>query len=392
VSILEFTASPRKHILPVALIALGTVAAIYGVYSAPERTWPNLLLNGFNLTSLALSAAFFLAVQRVTGARWSASLRRIPEAYMLALPVAAFLMLLLFFGRHTIFPWSRPGFFTQETAIGGKLQYLHPPFAFIRMAATLFLWIFFAWLFRKTSLEQDRKPQMSLELHQRLNRYAIAFVLVFAFTLTFGAFDWLISLDPNWFSTIFAIYVFAGTFVQGIAAVTLAAVLLKERGHLQEHVSEHQLRDLGTMLFAFTIFWAYIWVCQYLLIWYGNLPDEITHYIKRTNGPWLVLFFINLIANWIIPFFVLLPVRSKCSTRVLKWISILLLCGHWLDLYLLIMPEMWRAPKFGFIEITVVTAYIALLYLLFMRNLAKAPLIPVNDPILAAEKLYPAHP
>jgi hypothetical protein len=312
-------------------------------------------------------------------------------------------LLALFFGLRWLYPWSRPGAFAHVPEIAGKVRYLQTPWVFVRTSVALLLWIVFAWLFRRTSLDQDRNPRTSLVYHYRLNRYAAAFVVVFAFSFTLGAYDWIISLDPSWFSTMFGIYVFAGTFVAGIAAVTLAAVVLRERGFLSHVVGDRHLRDLGKMLFAFSTFWAYIWTCQYLLIWYGNIPEEVTHYVKRTNGPWLWLFGLNFVVNWVIPFAVLLPARAKRNPMALKIVCVLLLCGHWLDLYILIMPSVgnglgnavgngvWSRPMIGFPEIAIAAGYSSLLYLLFIRGLEAAPLVPLSDPVLAAESRAPIH-
>lgn len=383
----SFHVSSGNKRLAMFLVVLGAAVAIYGVIAAPERTWPNLLLDGFYIASAGISAVFFLAVTRAAGARWSASLRRVPEALSGILPIAAVLLALVVFGRNTLFPWVRPDYFAGAAPNAGNAHYLNPPWVFARMAFTLAAWILFAWLFRWTSLLQDRNGKSSLALHYRLNRYSIIFLLVFALTFTLGAFDWLLSLDPQWSSTMFAFYTFAGTFVQGIAAVTLAVVILRQRGTLT-HVSEHQLHDLGKMLFAFTIFWAYIWTCQYLLIWYGNIPDEVTHYGKRTNGPWLYLFALNLMMNWVVPFLTLISIRAKRTPKLLKIVCVVLLLGHWLDLYLLIMPSVWQTPHFGLIEIPIATGYVALLYLVFVRTLQKAPLVPLHDPILAYEQVH----
>ena len=380
----------RVRSLAVLLLVVGTIAAAYSLTAAPARAWPNLLLNSFYIASAGVAAMFFLATQRAAGARWSASLRRVPEAFLPILPVAGVLMLAVFFGRHVLYSWSNPGAFTFEPAIAGKLRYLQPSWVFTRMVIVVVAWMVFAWLFRRTSIRQDAHPELGLVLHEKLTRYAVAFIPVFALTLTLAAFDWLISADPRWFSTMYAVYVFAGTFVQGIAAIALAVVLLKERGPMRDAVSDHQLHDLGKLLFAFSTFWAYIWTCQYLLIWYGNIPEEVSHYLARTTGPWIYLFALNLVVNWVIPFLVLLSVRAKCTGKTLKAIAALLLCGHWLDLYLLIMPSVGKSPQFGFTELAFAGGSVALLFLVFVRTLNKAPLVPLNDPILAFERAHGA--
>ena len=360
----------------------------------PERLWPNLLLDGFYALSLCVGAMFFLATQRATSARWSAGLRRIPEAFMCAIPVFALLMIPLILSegaRMTLFPWSRPGAFAHASAIDGKAHYLRTPFVLARVAVVFAIWAVFAWAFRRASLAQDKAPAAALPGHQRLDRLGAAFIVAFALTITLAAWDWLGSLDPSWSSTMFAVYIFAGTFLQGIASVTLATVLLMRRQPLRAVVAEQQLHDLGKMLFAFSIFWAYIWTCQYLLIWYGNIPEEIGHYVTRTNGGWLPLFVANVLVNWVVPFVGLLSARAKQDPRRLAAVAVVVLLGRWLDLYLVIMPSVWGAPQFGLVEPLLAVGYGALVVLLFRFHLARAPLVPPHDPVLAADAAASPH-
>jgi len=352
-----------------------------------ERLWPNLLLDAFYLVGLGLSAMFFIATQRATSARWSAGLRRVPEALMCTLPATAMLLIpIIAIGsaRHTLFPWSRPGAFAHDSVIAGKVQYLHGPFVAARIAVVLAVWVLFVAAFRRASLAQDRSADGGLRDHRRLDRLGAGFIVVFALTITLAAYDWLAALDPGWSSTMFAVYIFAGTFAQGIAAITLATTRVMRREPLTRQVGGDQLHDLGKLLFAFSIFWAYIWVCQYLLIWYGNIPEEVTHYVTRTRGRWLPLFVLNVVINWVVPFVGLLSAAAKRNPRRLALVASIVLVGHWLDLYLVIMPAVWREPHLGVTELALAAPHAALLIALFRHQLARAPLVPVHEPMLPA--------
>jgi hypothetical protein len=374
-------ALPRRRLaLLWAAVALGAVALAALAGDRP-RLWTDLLVDGVYVLSLALAGALFLALQYLTRAGWWVVIRRLPEAMMAALPVAGLLVLSVCLDLPALYPWARPAQVAHDPLLAARSRYLAPaPFA-ARMAAILALWTLFALLLRRASLAQDRAPDFVH--HRRLVRLSAGFVLVFAVTFSLASFEWLMSLDPHWYSTIFAVYGFAGLLLAGHAAITLAAVLLARRGPLAEALNASHLHDLGKLLFAFSTFWAYIWVSQFLLIWYGNIPEEAEFYAVRLSGGFRFLFFLVLALEWAVPFAVLLPRAAKRSPRVLMGVSASILLGRWLDLYLQVAPPVLARPRLGASEVLLAAGYAALFLLAAGRALGRAPLLAPHDPLLA---------
>jgi hypothetical protein len=387
--------TPLMRQVPIALSAVGVIAFAVGLVLAPERTWLNLLIDGFFVLALGVSGIFFITTQRLATSKWWAPIRRIPEAFSLLMPAAAVLMIALAFGFHKLYPWldpSSPEMVDEHPLIqAGRFTYLTPTFVYARMIVIVALWTFFALRMRKISLDGDASREAGLSTHRRLYRYSAGFAPLFALTFAAAAYDWLISLEPKWFSTMFSVYVFAGAFVEGIAAVALTTVTLKRKqllGPDGKLVDNHVVQTLGTMMLAFSTFWGYIWVCQYLLIWYGNIPDEATWYLQRSTGGWLPLLLASFAVSWIIPFFTLLPIGSKRSLKVMTVISILILLGRWLDLYIIVMPSKWTSPQFGPLEIGMAAGALGLIWLVVLRGLSRAPLIPPHEPVIAARRRH----
>jgi hypothetical protein len=366
-----------------ALVMAGAAAVGVGLRSEPSRVWTDLLVTGFYFLALALAGLVFLAIQYLAGAGWWTAVRRIPEALMTLVPLAALPMLAVWLGRRALYPWTRPEVMAAEPAVAAKAAYLNEPFFLIRMVLFLGVWSLFAVLLRRASLAQDTQDgRPALDHHRRMVRLSALFIVVFAVTFSLASFDWLMSLDPLWTSTLFAVYIFAGLFLEGIAAVALIVVRLRREGPLAGIVNGSHLHDLGKFLFAFSIFWAYIWVCQYLLIWYGNISEEIPYYVIRTRGAWLPLFVLTPVLNWLLPFLVLLSRAAKRNPRVLAGAAAVILAGRWLDLYMIVAPAVLPAPRLGPLELLITAGYAGLFFLAGTRILGRAPLLARNDPFL----------
>ncbi|HJU82709.1 MAG TPA: hypothetical protein VJ600_00720 [Holophagaceae bacterium] len=304
-----------------ALAALALGALLLFTAGGGPRFWGNLLIAGVNLTQVGLGGLFIVAVTRLTQARWSDPILAAPHAMPRVLPYALVVMLALWGGATILWPWARPDALADHL-LALRAAWLNRPFFFLRIGIYFALWYTLG----------------RLMLSRRLP--AGPFVAIFALTFSLASFDWIMSLEPSWYSTIFAIYGFAGMFLQAIALMAISAVALRRFGLLPEGVAKAPNHDLGKLIFAFSAFWAYIWLSQFLLIWYANIPEEVMPIKTLLQGGWGPLFFLNVALNFVLPFHLMMNRRLKDDDRYLLAAALVVLAGHWLDLHLLVFPPL----------------------------------------------------
>ena len=316
-----------RNLAVAALVGLAGVAAT-GPIAGWGRFWVNWILWFLFVLTIGLGSMFIVALEHLVGARWSVPLRRIPERLSSLTLLMAPAVLLALLSLRSLYPWSQPESLN-DPVVAGKSGWLNIPFFAARALICVGLWLLSYGVFVAGSYRQDddRDPRFNV----RARRFAPVFMILFAVTITVVAFDWISSLEPKWYSDIFGVYVFAGTFLAGLAATTLLLLYLRAHGRLPGIGPDH-LYNLGGFLFAFTVFWSYIGFAQYLLMWYANLPEEVFWYRERLQGPWLPLVLGLALFHFFVPFFVLVPRDAKSDPGRLKWVAALVLCSHWLDL------------------------------------------------------------
>lgn len=343
-----------------------------------ERFWSNWLLWFLFLAGTGLGCLFLVALEHLVGARWSVPVRRTAERLSGLILLAAPVGLIALFSLPHLYPWTRPEA-AANPFIAGKAAWLNIPFFAARSAACIGLWVLFQRLFAGASLRQDESKDPWITV--RLRRLAPAFMIVFALTVTLAAFDWLSSLEPEWYSDIFGVYIFAGFFTAGLAAISLGVTLLKRSGRLPDIKFDH-VYNLGALLFAFTVFWSYIGFAQYMLMWYANLPEEVFWYTRRLGGGWQAVTLLLAALHFFIPFFALIPRDAKGDLKRLARVSVIVLCAHFLDLYWLIFPVISERPLFSWPELLFAAVFITGGLAWAGRSMSKGKDMPVGDPFI----------
>lgn len=379
------------------LMAIGLVSIGMGFAMHHEQTWANIMHNNFYFMGIALGGLFFYAVQYAAEVGWSVYILRIPQAMSQYLWIPGIIMLLIFFAAgHHIWHWTDSNLYVEKLANGqpnpdfdeilnGKSGYLNVPFFLIRMVLYFVIWYGFARMLRKHALAEDLTG--AEEHYVRSRKLSIIFLVLFAVTSSMSAWDFVMSIDSHWFSTLFGWYTFAGIFVSAISVMSLIIVYLRSQGYLQ-HLNDSHLHDVGKFMFAFSIFWTYLWFAQFMLIWYANLPEEVTYFMERQEH-YKTLFMANFFINFILPFIVLMTRDAKRKLGLVATLGIVVFLGHWLDTFMMIIPgTMHAAGTIGPYEIGTMLGFAGLFIFVVFSSMEKASLLPKNHPMLGESEHF----
>jgi hypothetical protein len=382
-------AGTAKIVSLVAIVA-GVATIAYGLMTGETtRTFANLLLMGYYFACVCAAGAFFIALQMVTQSGWSAGIVRIPQAMASTLPIAAVFLLIVAAGgiyTHTLYHhWTDPELYNPDSAkydalVAGKQAFLNIPGFFIRQVLFMGSYAIFGFIIAKLSYNEDLAG--GLTSYKKSFKLSAIFLVIFGFTTPIWSFDTIMSLEAHWFSTMFGWYNFAAMWVSGISAIVVILIMLKKAGYMS-WVNENHLHDLGKLMFGFSIFWTYVWFAQFMLIWYSNIPEETVYFYKRWEPEYKPWFWLSIIINFLAPLLLLVDRDAKRKQNVMLFVAILLLCGHWLDYYIMIMPGTVESERgFGIIEIGTAVGFFGLFAFFVLSKLSKHALAPKNHPFL----------
>ena len=359
------------------------------LHQLQNKPWAALYVAAFFFFMISLGVLAFYAIQRAAQAGWSPALYRVMEGitgYLLPGALIVFVILALSgFHMNHLFIWMDPEVVAHDKLIASKTGFLNVPFFLARALFYIAGWSTYRYFSRKFSLAQDQAKDISN--HKKNFRISAGFLVFYIVTESMMSWDWIMSIDPHWFSTLFGWYVFSSMFVTGITVIALVTIYLKYKGHL-EFVNASHIHNLGLFMFGVSVFWAYLWFSQFMLIWYSNIPEEVTYFITRIED-YNIPFFGMLVLNLIFPFLVLMNRDYKRNNFLIVMAGIVIVLGHYIDVYNMIMPsavgDQWY---FGIPEIGGFMFFLGLFILFTFKSLEKAPLLAAGDPFLDESKHF----
>lgn len=381
----QFTGKLKKYLTVAA--GIGLLALLWGVLIAQapaSRIWANLWMNAMMFLFLGLGALFFWTVNSLGESTWQINFQRVLESMALTVPFAVVFFLVAFPGMGHIFEWTHTDH--HDELLMEKAAYLNIPFWLIRFALYFVVWSLFVIYLRRVSVKNDFEPHDNYL--KRIRNTSGWFMVFFAVSSSMAAWDWLMSIDAHWFSTLYGWYIFSSLFVSALSVIIIITVAFKKFGILPNINREH-LHDLGKYLFGFSIFWAYLWLSQFLLIWYSNIPEETIYYVTRTEH-FNFLFYLNVTVNFLVPLLALMMRKAKRQPMYLAIVALVVLLGHYLDLYLAIFPGAvgHEAATIGVLEIGLPFFYLAVFLALFFVFFGKAKPVPQNHPYFIESSSY----
>lgn len=364
-------------------LGLGVLILVVTYLVEPARFFFDYLWIYMFLVSISVGSLGLIALEYLVGATWSTPFRRITEFFASLIPYLIILVIPLFFGMHDLFHWTNTEAVNADAVLKSKSGYLNEQFFMIRTFGILIIWNIFYSLLSRNSEKQDETGDPALT--KRNIKLSVIFAPIFILSLTVFAIDWMMSLEPHWFSTMFGVYYFAGTLVCAFSVVTFGSVMLKTNGYLDQRIGKDSFYSLGTLIFGFNIFWGYIGFSQFLLIWYADLPEETFWMLHRWDGSWKYVTIALIFFHFVIPFLILTSRRAKTNLKLLKVMSVWMLCAHALDLFWLIMPVYFKGnASIGWCELSFPLVAAGLTIIVFKMKADKKNLIPVRDPKLQA--------
>lgn len=407
----QFEFTPRLKQLSFGLMGIGLIALILGItgifgaegeeahHIASNRLWSNILINGFFFFGISIIATFFLAVQYAAEAAWATSIKRVMEAIAAYVPLGGIILIIIFAAGslhlHHLYHWMDPELYDPasphyDEIIANKQAYLNQPFFWGRTLLFLGIWTWFTMRFRKRSIEADQMDSMDPKTHFKNVRDAAIFLVFFGFTSSVAAWDWIMSIDTHWFSTLFGWYVFSGMWISGMVTMTFIILYLQSKGKLPG-VNPSHLHDLGKWIFAVSFLWTYLFFSQFMLIWYSNIPEEVTYFLARIN-EYPFLFWGMMVINFVVPMLFLMDRDNKRNKAFLAVVGIIVFLGHWLDTYMLITPGTMKTHShFGFVEIGMFLGFLGLFAFIVLKALASRPLMVKNHPFLEESLHHEIH-
>lgn len=393
---MNFTLTSRARTFSMAMLVLGLALAGFGFMNDHtdhhQNFWAALFINGFYFFGVALGALFFYALQNATETSWSVLVKRVYEGIFSYLPIGAAVVVLVLaagsMGLHHVWSWMDPAVVTEgsdvyDPIVAYKMPFLNKGFYWIRTAAYLATFLFAAMWFRKQSLALDNETGETLVKHHLLvYRRSALFLVLFAVFSSTLAWDWIMSIDVHWFSTLFGWYVFAGMWVSAMITGVVLVIYLKGKGYLPQ-VNNSHIHDMGKWVFAISFLWTYLYFSQFMLYWYSNIPEEVIYFKARIDHhPWLMwgMFFIN----FAVPMLLLMSRDAKRNPRFLIGVGAVIFVGHWLDLCQMVLPGALgdHFEHIGLLEVGLFLAFLGVFILTVLNTLTKAPLTPVNHPYL----------